>query len=78
MTYLLSKIAFLLLAAAILGALLAWWWFRRNYEEVTVEYGRWAEQWDQWRQRFEEQLAARPAVDLIPRDTLAKEKARWR
>ena len=66
MWYLIYKIVFMLLSAAAFGAALAWWWMRRHYEDVTLEHSRWVENWDQWRQRFEGQLAARPAVDLTP------------
>lgn len=66
MGYLIYKIVFMLISAAGFGAALAWWWMRRHYEDVTLEHSRWVENWDQWRQRFEAQLAARPAADLSP------------
>lgn len=66
MGYLIYKIVFMLMSAAGFGAALAWWWMRRHYEDVTLEHSRWVENWDQWRQRFEAQLAARPAADLSP------------
>lgn len=66
MAYLVYKMVFMLLSAAGLGAAFAWWWHRRHYEDVTVDHSRWVANWDQWRQRFETQLAARPAVDLAP------------
>jgi predicted flap endonuclease-1-like 5' DNA nuclease len=66
MGFLLAKILGLLLLAAASGAALAHWWFRRNYQDVTLEYTRWREEWDSWRHAFEERLAARPPADLTP------------
>jgi predicted flap endonuclease-1-like 5' DNA nuclease len=66
MGFLLAKILGLLLLAAACGAAFAHWWFRRNYQDVTLEYTRWREEWESWRQAFEERLAARPPVDLTP------------
>ncbi len=64
MGFLLSKILVLLALAASGGALFAYWWFRRHYEDVTLEYARAREDWEAWRRRFEERLAARPQVDF--------------
>jgi hypothetical protein len=66
MGFLLAKMLFLLVVAAAAGALLAWWWFRRHYEDVTFEYSRAREEWDRWRDSFEQRLAARPEIDLRP------------
>ena len=66
MGFLLAKILGLLLVAAACGAWFSYWWFRRNYQDVTLEYTRWREEWTAWRRAFEERLAARPAVDLQP------------
>ena len=66
MGFLLAKILGLLLVAAACGAWFSYWWFRRNYQDVTLEYTRWREEWETWRRAFEERLAARPAVDLQP------------
>jgi hypothetical protein len=66
MGFLLAKMLFLLIVAAAAGALLAWWWFRRHYEDVTFEYARAREEWERWRDGFEERLAARPEIDLRP------------
>jgi hypothetical protein len=66
MGFLLAKMLFLLIVAAAAGALLAWWWFRRHYEDVTYEYARAREEWERWRDGFEERLAARPEIDLRP------------
>jgi predicted flap endonuclease-1-like 5' DNA nuclease len=66
MGFLLAKILGLLLVAAACGAWFSHWWFRRNYQDVTLEYTRWREEWETWRRAFEERLAARPAVDLQP------------
>src|SRR5215469_3293634 len=66
MGFLLAKILGLLLVAAACGAWFSYWWFRRNYQDVTLEYTRWREEWTGWRRDFEERLAERPAVDLQP------------
>jgi hypothetical protein len=66
MSFLLAKMLFLLIAAAAAGALFAWWWFRRHYEDVTFEYARERDEWQRWRESFEERLAARPDIDLRP------------
>jgi predicted flap endonuclease-1-like 5' DNA nuclease len=66
MGFLLAKILGLLLVAAACGAWFSHWWFRRNYQDVTLEYTRWREEWTAWRRDFEERLAERPAVDLQP------------
>jgi len=66
MGFLLAKILGLLLVAAACGAWFSYWWFRRNYQDVTLEYTRWREEWTAWRRDFEERLVERPAVDLQP------------
>ena len=66
MGFLLAKILGLLLVAAACGAWFSYWWFRRNYQDVTLEYTRWREEWTAWRRAFEGRLAERPAVDLQP------------
>jgi predicted flap endonuclease-1-like 5' DNA nuclease len=66
MGFLLAKILGLLLVAAACGAWFSYWWFRRNYQDVTLEYTRWREEWTEWRRAFEERLAERPAVNLQP------------
>lgn len=66
MGFLMAKILGLLLVAAACGAWLSYWWFRRNYQDVTLEYTRWRQEWTAWRRDFEERLAERPEVDLLP------------
>jgi predicted flap endonuclease-1-like 5' DNA nuclease len=66
MGFLLTKILILLAVAAIGGAWFAYWWFRRHYEDVTLEFTRSRDEWTRWRRSFEQQLAARPVVDLQP------------
>jgi predicted flap endonuclease-1-like 5' DNA nuclease len=66
MGLLLAKTLGLMLVAAACGAWFAYWWFRRNYQDVTLEYTHWREEWDAWRHAFEERLAARPPADLTP------------
>lgn len=66
MGFLLAKILGLLLVAAACGAWFSYWWFRRNYQDVTLEYTRWREEWTAWRHAFEERLAERPEVNLQP------------
>lgn len=58
MSFLLVKIASLMIAAAFLDGWLARWWMRRYDEDVTSEYARLRANWAQ--------LAHRAPVDLTP------------
>lgn len=68
MTLLLAKIIGLLVLAALFGAWLARWWLLRHYEDVTLQYASWQNDWAQWRKGLEARLspAGRSGVDLAP------------
>ncbi len=66
MTFLFLKIAGLMLLAAGFGAWLARWFFRHRYEDVTVQYTGWQNDWAQWRKGLDSKLSLRQMIDLSP------------
>jgi predicted flap endonuclease-1-like 5' DNA nuclease len=66
MTFLFLKIAGLMLLAAGFGAWLARWFFRHRYEDVTVQYQGWQNDWAQWRKGLDSKLSLRQMIDLSP------------
>lgn len=68
MTLLLAKIIGLLVLAALFGAWLARWWLLRRYEDVTLQYTSWQNDWASWRKGLEARLspAGRGGVDMAP------------
>ncbi len=66
MTFLLLKIAGLMVLAAGFGAWVARWFFRHRYEDVTVQYTGWQNEWAQWRKGLDSKLSLRQMIDLSP------------
>jgi len=61
-SFLLAKMAALMLVAMASGGLVTRWWIFRRYEDVTADYGRLDRAWRGWRLALQDDATRRAAA----------------